>query len=145
MILAADVLLFRVHHRRGLAIAMGLFGVGVVGVGVFPGNIAGWHPLFSMIAFVAGSITAITSRKLLSGPFRVISVLLGAIALTFDGARLGRADRGWGPGAALGVGGLERWIVYPVIFWMVGFGGYLLGVVAQGQARDGTVFPTIPP
>lgn len=126
MILAAAVLLARAGSRRGLAIALGVFGVGVLGVGVFPGNVAGWHPLFAMIAFVAGGVSAIMSRKLLEGPMRMIAVALGTIALI--AIVLGSdafVDRG--VGAALGVGGIERWIAYPVILWMVAFGGYLLG------------------
>jgi type IV secretory pathway TrbD component len=27
----------------------------------------------------------------------------------------------------LGLGGLERWIAYPVVLWLMGLGGYLLG------------------
>jgi hypothetical membrane protein len=135
MILAADVLLVRAGTGRGFSIALGLFGLGVIGVGVFPGNVAGWHPLFAMIAFVAGSVSAIMSRKLLEGPIRVIVVALGAIALT--ATVLGSdalVDRGLG--AALGIGGIERWIVYPVILWMVAFGGYLLaGRTAPAPAR----------
>lgn len=29
------------------------------------------------------------------------------------------------PLAALGVGGVERWVAYPVVIWVTGFGGYL--------------------
>lgn len=79
-----------------------------------------------MIAFVAGGVSAIMSRKLLEGPMRMIAVALGTIALI--AIVLGSdafVDRG--VGAALGVGGIERWIAYPVILWMVAFGGYLLG------------------
>ncbi|HWC69718.1 MAG TPA: DUF998 domain-containing protein, partial [Actinomycetota bacterium] len=64
-----------------------------------------------------------------------IVVALGAIALT--ATVLGSdalVDRGLG--AALGIGGIERWIVYPVILWMVAFGGYLLaGRTAPAPAR----------
>jgi hypothetical protein len=27
----------------------------------------------------------------------------------------------------LGVGGAERWLFYPEVFWIMGLGGYLLG------------------
>lgn len=29
--------------------------------------------------------------------------------------------------AFLGVGGAERWVVYPLVLWLIGFGGYLMG------------------
>ena len=28
----------------------------------------------------------------------------------------------------LGVGGTERWVFYPTLFWLTGLGGYLLGI-----------------
>jgi hypothetical protein len=31
----------------------------------------------------------------------------------------------WGPFARLDLGGVERWMVYPILLWLVGFGGYL--------------------
>jgi hypothetical protein len=31
------------------------------------------------------------------------------------------------PLAALGSGGIERWVVYPLLLWALAFGGYLLG------------------
>ncbi|WP_254662945.1 hypothetical protein [Haladaptatus sp. W1] len=27
----------------------------------------------------------------------------------------------------LGSGGVERWVAYPLLLWVTGFGGYLLG------------------
>jgi hypothetical membrane protein len=126
LILAADVLLFRAYRRMGFAIAMAAFGLGALGVGVFPGNVATWHPLFSMLAFVGGSVAAILSFRIITGPFRMLAVALGSIALI---ATVLGSDTlvDWGPGATLGVGGIERWIVYPVILWMTVLGGYLLG------------------
>lgn len=35
-----------------------------------------------------------------------------------------------GPHASLGVGGVERWIVYPIVLWITGFGGYMAGRAA---------------
>ncbi|MGZ8613326.1 MAG: DUF998 domain-containing protein [Actinomycetota bacterium] len=140
MILVADVLLVRAGTRRGFSIALALFGIGVVGVGVFPGNVAGWHPLFAMLAFVAGGVAAIMSRKLLMGPMRAIAVTLGTIAL-FAIVFGSDALIDWGPGAALGVGGMERWIAYPVIFWMVAFGSALTG---EAAARDRAPGPCEP-
>jgi hypothetical protein len=32
----------------------------------------------------------------------------------------------WGPQAWIGVGGVERWIAYPVLLWLVVFGGALM-------------------
>jgi hypothetical protein len=40
----------------------------------------------------------------------------------------------WGPVAELGEGGIERWIVYPVVLWLVAFGSWLLG--GRGRQRE---------
>lgn len=36
------------------------------------------------------------------------------------------AFRTWAPMAEVGEGGLERWIVYPIVLWLVAFGSYLI-------------------
>jgi hypothetical protein len=36
----------------------------------------------------------------------------------------------------LGDGGTERWIAYPIIFWITGLGGYFLG--ESGFLQQGT-------
>jgi hypothetical protein len=55
---------------RRFLVALGVFGVGIVGIAVFPGNVATYHPLFSLRCFVGGSVTAILSRKILDVPLR---------------------------------------------------------------------------
>jgi hypothetical protein len=47
---------------------------------------------------------------------------MGAISLGFTVASVFLE---WGPFARLDLGGVERWMVYPVLLWLVGFGGYL--------------------
>jgi len=31
------------------------------------------------------------------------------------------------PMAGLGVGGVERWVAYPILLWVTGLGGHLMG------------------
>jgi hypothetical protein len=61
---------------------------------------------------------------------------------------VGRHTLEWGPFARLDLGGVERWMVYPVLLWLVGFGGWLAGrrpqeappvelPVTAAQPRDG--------
>jgi uncharacterized membrane protein len=82
-------------------------------------------------------VAAILSYKASDSPLRYIVVALGATALLMlvlgilgapqpDGMGLfGDA----GPIAALGSGGMERWVAYPVVLWLSAFGGYLMGPV----------------
>ena len=45
------------------------------------------------------------------------------------------AFRGWAPLVELGEGGLERWIVYPIVLWLVAFGSYLLAAANLSAAE----------
>ena len=130
LILAGAFFLRRMRVRRGSVIAVGLLGLGVFGVGVFPGNYGSIHPIFALAAFVSGGISGIAVARWVEPPFRLLSFALGVIALAalviaFLGDLTPVVDE-------LGDGGIERWIAYPVVLWLVAFGGYLLG--APGSA-----------
>lgn len=126
LVLASTYLLRATIRRRRMLVALGAMGVGLVGIAIFPGNVAGWHPLFSLVAFVGGSVAAITSRKELDAPASYIAVALGVIALVATVLGLDAFAETW-PQTAIGIGGVERWIAYPVLLWMVVFGTALMG------------------
>jgi hypothetical protein len=50
-------------HRRAVTIPTGLLGIGVLGVGIFPGNIHPWHPIFAYTAFLAGGLAVLLSYQ----------------------------------------------------------------------------------
>jgi hypothetical protein len=52
-----------------------------------------------------------------------LSAILGAIALATLGSYILLGDGS--PLAGLGIGGLERWVAYPIVIWVIAFGGYL--------------------
>jgi hypothetical membrane protein len=110
-------------HRRAVTIPTALLGIGVLGVGIFPGNIHPQHPIFAMTAFVAGGLAVLLSYKVTTQPLRAIFAIMGTISLLFTVASVFLLE--WGPFARLDLGGVERWMVYPVLLWLVGFGGYL--------------------
>ena len=112
-------------HRRAVTIPTGLLGIGVLGVGIFPGNIHPWHPIFAYTAFLAGGLAVLLSYKVTSQPLRSIFAILGAVSLGFTVAGVFLPE--WGPFGRLELGGVERWMVYPVVLWLVGFGGFLAG------------------
>ena len=129
LVLAAAALL-RHLARRGLVVALAVFGTGLVGIAVFPGDVATWHPLFALACFVGGAIAAILSRALLERPLRGFAVALGSVALAATVLGL-EFFADFGPQAAIGVGGVERWIAYPVLLWMVLFGAALMTTAAH--------------
>lgn len=112
----------------GVTVPTGLLGLGVLGVGVFPGHTAP-HPYVSLLAFVAGGVAAITSSRVVAPPLRYVFVAFGSAALA--ALVVGNFLLEWAPVAALGEGGMERWVAYPVVLWLVGFGGHLAAVPAQ--------------
>jgi hypothetical membrane protein len=129
LVLAATALLRHLARRR-LLVALTFFGAGLVGIAVFPGDVAIWHPIFALACFVGGSIAAILSRTLLERPLRGFAVALGSVALAATVLGL-EFFADFGPQAAIGVGGVERWIAYPVLLWMVLFGAALMTAAAH--------------
>jgi len=128
LVLAAAALLRRLARRR-LVIALAVFGTGLLGIAVFPGDVATLHPIFALACFLGGSAAAILSRTLLDRPLRAFAVTLGSVALAATVLGLDFfADLG--PQTAIGIGGVERWIAYPVLLWMVLFGAALMTVGA---------------
>lgn len=125
LLIAGCACLYAAQWRKSLTVPLALFGIGAVGVGVFPGNTGGPHDLFAQLTFISGGVAAILSYGSLAGPLRYIAAALGAIALVNLGAYL-VLQEAWFV-AGLGLGGLERWIAYPVLLWLVGLGGYLMG------------------
>ena len=125
MVVAAAVLVHRAYGRRAVTIPLAVLGISALGVGVFPGNTGNPHALCAMATFIAGGVAAITAAIVVRGPFRWLSVAMGAIALLTLVGYMVLGDAA--PMAALGIGGIERWIVYPIVLWVTGFGGYLAG------------------
>jgi hypothetical membrane protein len=123
LIIAAAWFAHQALHRRVVTIPTGLLGIAVLGVGIFPGNIHPQHPLFAFTAFVAGGLAVLLSAKVTPQPLRAIFAAMGAISLAFTLSSVFLLE--WGPFARLDLGGVERWMVYPILLWLVGFGGYL--------------------
>ena len=137
MILAAAWFAHQTLHRPAVTIPTGLLGLGVLGVGIFPGNIHPQHPLFAFIAFVAGGLAVLLSAKVTPQPLRAIFAVMGTISLAFTLSSVILLE--WGPFARLALGGVERWMVYPVLLWLVGFGGYL--TISQTAEMSGPSRP----
>lgn len=136
MITAAAAFLYRASRRRAVTIALSILGLGILLVGIFHGHMVngefsnkGVHPIVALVAFISGPIAALLSARVTRGPFRYVAVtlgLIGLLALVLSGP-LGDTH--------LGKGGIERWIAYPTILWLVAFGGYILAVGPEELRR----------
>jgi len=122
MVLASGFLLVKVYKKLLATIPLMMFGAGITGVGLCPGNVVPWHGIFAIVIFLTGGIGAITSFKIVKGPLRYVLICFGIIALIL----LFFAKK-FIP--LLGVGGAERWLFYPEVFWITGLGAYLLGII----------------
>ncbi len=108
--------------RRWFTVLYLLAGAGAMGTGVFNENAFPIpHQIVSFMAFVVGGIVAIVSYKLIQGPFRVLSIVLGLATLS----SIVLWNVGFG---AFGNGLMERMVAFPEVIWLIAFGGYLMGV-----------------
>ena len=131
LVLAATGLLHAACRRFAASVPLALFGLGLVGIGIFPGNRVPYHSLCSMLAFLAGGVSAIAAAGICRGPLRYLGIGFGSVALAvwFSAA--------FAPHLllpVLGNGGTERWVAYPIMLWLTGFGGYLMHETAAPTA-----------
>ncbi len=124
LIILASSILISEQRRRLILIFPLLLGIGTLGVGIFPGNNPLLHPLFALLTFISGGLSAIISSKIASPPMNYLFGILGIITLIFLFSVSTFIP-------LLGDGGTERFVAYPVVIWMIGFGGYLAGTRAS--------------
>jgi hypothetical membrane protein len=128
-------LLLRQSHGKAWILALFLIaGMGAIGAGVFPLDSGGPHGLFALVAFLAFNLEPLAIATVVRGPMRAISLLAGVVGLVYV-VIMAIGDGGnTAVFGAIGHGGTERMIVYPVMTWMLAFGGYLM---ASRDAADG--------
>jgi hypothetical membrane protein len=119
MIAVAALLQHKGFKKYLFTIPLLLLGIGMLGVGLFPGNIDPYHGIFALLTFNMGGLMAIASFKIVSAPFKYIGIVFGLITIITL----------WTASffiPVIGDGGTERWVAYPVVLWLVGIGGYML-------------------
>jgi hypothetical membrane protein len=119
-VIAASYFFYRSTKKMTFPILLILSGIGALGVGFFPETTGVIHAIVSLIVFLFGGLSAVASFKFQELPMNYLSIVLGAVtlaalALFLSGNYLG-----------LGQGGMERMIADPALFWLVGFGAYLM-------------------
>ena len=134
--LVAGYLLYRSHRRRWVMTVFTLAAIGAAGAGMVPLDVSGAHGLFALLGFVCFNLEALAMGVLVKGPMRLISYLAAGVGLLFI-AIMVVGDAG-DPSVfgAIGHGGAERMIVYPVMLWMMAFGGYLMADTGEATRAD---------
>ncbi len=90
----------------------------------------GVHASGAFPLFVLTPLAAIYTSRLTKAPLSYLSIILGAVSLA---ALLGTVIVQFFSANyfGLGVGGMERLVMYPFLLWMVGFGAYLTGTAEE--------------
>ena len=107
-------------RRKVFSLFVLVAGLGAIGVGLFPENTGIIHLVVSFITFVFIGLASIMSYRIVTSPLNYISIILGVLTLVdmvlfISGNYLG-----------IGVGGMERMIVYPALVWGLAFAGFLI-------------------
>jgi len=122
--------LFKSTNRKLLPVLLTISGIGAMGVGVFPANLQPMHSIATLLAILFGSFAAIGSYTYQSKPMSILAVVLGLMSLVLAIAfipYLGLPTGSTVTFLGMAKGSLERWAIYPLLAWIIGFGGYLLG------------------
>lgn len=124
LVVLGSYLLYKASSKKLLSIVIILTGIGTIGVGLFPEFRLHLHLTFAFLAFGMAGVSAILSSQITKPPFSVLSVILGLITLVFMALGLFFPEI---TVPILGRGGNERFVFYPSVIWLLGFGGYLMG------------------
>ena len=135
LVLAAASLYHGTHRRLWITIPFVLAGIGPIGVGLFPETTGTPHLVFAFMSFFFGGLLAILVASQVRPPFRYLSVVLGIAALVALVLYAAQMNLG------IGDGGMERMVAYPVFFWGIAFGGYLMAPAASEAASAAPADP----
>ena len=114
--------LYRAYNLKVITILLTITALAAMGVGIFTKNNGPMHMFVSFFAFLFSGLSAIFSYRLMKHPLSIIVILLGLMSLSALFLFIGNFYLG------LGSGGMERMILYPILIWMIGFGGFLITV-----------------
>ena len=119
LMMAGTYFLHRAFHIKVFTVLLIVAALGSMGVGVFTKNSEPMHSIAALLVFLFSSLSAIYSFRVMKLPFSLISIFLGVMSL-FALVLLAAQQY-----LGLGVGGMERMIMYPLLMWTIGFSGYL--------------------
>ncbi len=128
-VVICSIVLYYSQEMKLFTILLFLSGVFVIGVGLFPENVRPIHGYVTPLAFIFGTTTAIISYKALNPPFSYISIIIGLIVLVvliLFFPYFGLPAESTISFLGLGKGTMERTVIYPLMFWMMSLGMYLI-------------------
>lgn len=123
----AGAVALSLSERRGvLLVFSSIAGLGALGAGIFNLHNPGVHGIFALLAFLFFNLQILPAALRLTGPMRVIGVVLALIGLSYL-VVMAIGDAG-NPAVfgVIGHGGSERMIAYPPMLWLMAYGGWLM-------------------
>jgi hypothetical membrane protein len=136
MNLAAGYLIYRAHRRPWILAIFTLAAAGAAGAGLVPLDTSGLHGIFALAAFLFFNVEAIAVGTLVNGLMRIVSWIAGLVGIGFVVLMVIGDSGSPGVFGPIGHGGAERMIVYPVMLWLMGFGGYLMASDYESTIGD---------
>ena len=106
-----------------------LAGVGALGVGLFPETAGDVHVAFSFIVFFFAGLSALLTYRFQKAPLSYFSIFLGIMTLVALFMSAVNVNLG------LGVGGIERMVVFPALLWAIGFGGHMMAIEDKAPTK----------
>jgi len=128
--------LLRSSLDRAIGTLAIIAGLGATIVGIFnEGTITEIHYTGAFMAFFFGGVAVLLSAKrVFKSPMSYVFWVLGGMSLLFlivFGINMALSEKNY---LGLGVGGVERLVAYPIIFWALALGAYLVAVVMTERA-----------
>lgn len=130
--LSGTYVLYRRERNRFMTVLLLLAGIGFLLVGTSPWNVFPvTHGIGANMVFFFGAVSCLSASRKFTGPFSVISIIMGSMSLA------AYISGYFGSYNILGPGGVERMIYYPILLWAIGFGGHLM-YKYQNDSKTGT-------
>lgn len=133
--IAGGYLFYREHRRAWLLALFLVGGVGAIGAGLNPLSTGTVHSLFALFGFLFFNLEAVGSAAVVSGLMKGVSFAAGTIGLLYTLVMLVGDSGSAGVFGPIGHGGSERMIVFPVMLWLLAFGGFLMSAPAEDDTR----------
>ena len=125
LVFCAAIILIQNNATKPFLYGMAIAGIGAFCVGLFPENTGIPHIIAAGTTFVIGSFAAIEAGRWMKSPYRYFCIFMGVIGIA---SFVILVTDTYG---ALGPGGIERLIAYPLALWLLSDGGYLMNVTGE--------------
>ncbi|MCL4451653.1 MAG: DUF998 domain-containing protein [Candidatus Thermoplasmatota archaeon] len=119
-LVVGGILLAMPERKAVFPYLLAIAGIGAMIVGIFPETTGAPHTIGAFIVFLFAGIAGIFGIKRFKSAYRFISPIIGIVVLASIVLYAMGIDLG------IGVGGMERMIVYPGLLWAIGLSVYLM-------------------